>query len=311
MLNFKLIYKNKTEKPINNVLTAVVNADVGVPADDLTVTLPYDAEIGKNVDFIIACLDGEAVFKGQVDEIINIKNAGGVITKITARSLASGLLDNEAEPITYINPSADFIYEKHLKPFGFSEYDADGGMFFGALKIDKGMSHWQVFRNFCINLYGAEPRITGGGKALFKGSADGRTVLFGKGGLKYTAVKESLKRFKLITEVRLKLSEYGSYGGRIRNENPDCSGLTRVRYVNAVSDKTTVETADRIISRSNGNSFSVLLECLGCHIDCVGRPAVLSDEAFGKIGNLTIRKIRYTLDGSGEKTTVILGKESF
>lgn len=288
-----------------------MNVDVEVPADDLTITLPYDREISRNADFITAYLDDEEVFKGQIDEIIGIKGTDGAITKISSRSLAAALLDNEAEPLTYINPAADFIYNRHLKPFGLDEYEADDVPFFGTFKIDKGMTHWQVLRNFCVNRYGTEPRITGNGRVLFKGIEDGETVFFGKDGIKYTTAKESIRRFKLITEVKLKLTEFGAYGGKIKNENPDCTGISRVRYVNATSDKTSVKTADNIINKSNSDSYSIRLECCGCCIDCIGKPAVFCDDLLGEFENLTVRKIRYTVDRNGEKTTVTLGKERF
>lgn len=311
MLKFLITYFDKTEKYLDNVLTVILNADVEVPADDLTITIPYDEKISENADFITAFLDDEAVFTGQIDEIIGIKSKDGAITKITARSPSAFLLDNEAEPLTYINPSADFIFNRHLMPFGLTEYDADDIPFFGTLKIDKGMTHWQVFRNFCINRYGKEPRITGKGKAFFKGFESGKTINFGKNGIGYTAIRESKRRFKLISEVRLKLTEAGTYGGCIKNENPECKGIERVRYVNATADKTTVQTADNIIEKSNSDSYSIALDCVGCLIESIGRPAVLDDDMFGRIENLTVRKIRYTVGSDGEKTTVTLGKERF
>lgn len=311
MLKFLITYSDKTEKYIDNVLTVILNADVEVPADDLTITIPYDETVSENADYITAFLDEKTVFKGQIDEIIGIKSTDGAITKITARSPSAFLLDNEAEPLTYINPSADFIFSRHLKPFRLTEYDADDVPFFGTLKIDKGMTHWQVFRNFCINRYGTEPRITGEGKAYFKGYESGETIFFGKDGIDYTAIRESKRRFKLISEVRLKLTESGTYGGSIKNENPDCKGIERVRYVNATADKTTIQTADNIIRKSNSDSYSIALECVGCLIESIGRSAVLDDEMFGRIENLTVRKIRYSVGNDGEKTTVTLGKERF
>lgn len=311
MLKFLVTYTDKTEKYLDDVLTVIFNADVEVPADDLTITIPYDEKISENADFIMAFLDEKTVFKGQIDEIIGIKSTDGAITKITARSPSAFLLDNEAEPLTYINPSADFIFNRHLKPFGLTEYYADDVPFFGTLKIDKGMTHWQVFRNFCINRYGAVPRITGNGKVYFNGNESGETIFFGKSGIDYTAVRESKRRFKLITEVKLKLTESGTYGGSIKNENPECRSIERVRYVNATSDKTTIQTADNIISKSNSDSYSIALECVGCLIESIGRSAVLNDDMFGEIENLTVRKIRYTVGSDGEKTTVTLGKERF
>lgn len=309
MLSFLVTYKDKTEKSLKDILTAVIESDTNVPADSLTVTFPYSSEISKNADYISAYLDNKLVFTGQIDEIITIKKADGAINKLTARSMASFLLDNEAEALTYINPSAGFIFERHLKPLGIAEYEADDVPFYGALKIEKGMTHWQVFYNFCKNRYGVMPRISGDGKAYFKGADNSNTVTFGeeKGDIHYVSLRENNKRFKLISEVKLKLNEFGTYSGVIRNTNDESNSINRVRYVNLISDNNTIETADKIINQSNLDSYTTELECLGCHIGIIGHKAEIYDNLLGEMKNLRIIGVRYTLDNSGEKTTVTMG----
>ncbi len=309
MLSFSVTYKDKTEKNLKDILTAVIESDTNVPADSLTVTFPYSSEISKNADYISVYLENKLIFTGQIDEIITIKKADGVINKLTARSMASFLLDNEAEALTYINPSAGFIFERHLKPLGIVEYEADDVPFYGALKIDKGMTHWQVFYNFCKNRYGAMPRISGDGKAYFKGADNTDVVTFGdeKDDVHYVSLREKNKRFKLISEVKLKLNEFGTYSGVIKNSNDESNSINRVRYVNLISDNNTIETADKIINQSNLESYTIELECLGCHSGIIGSKAIIYDNLLGEIKNLRIISVRYTLDNSGEKTTVTMG----
>lgn len=311
MLRFVATYDDKTNALIEKVLTVVMDCELGVPADSLVLTCPYSRTLTEKADYISAYLENELVFKGQIDEIINIKKADGVITKITARSLASNLLDNEAEPVTYNNPASEFIFNRHLKPLGIESYDADIIPFYGNLKIDKGMTHWQVFQNFCKNRYGVEPRISGNGKAYFRGYKSNDIVIFGENSdsVNYYSAKENKLRCKLISEVKLKLNEFGTYSGSIINENPDCKNIERVRYVNATSDRSTIQTADKIISQSNLDSYSVLLECHGCHINLIGHIAEVNDSVFGRMENLVVNKVRYTLDSNGENTSVTLGKE--
>lgn len=313
MLSFWVTYKDKTKVNITQVLTAVIDSETEVPADSLTITFPYDSDISENADYISVYLENELVFKGQIDEIITIKKADGVINKLTARNFASFLLDNEAEPLTYINPSAGLIFEKHLRPFGFTEYESDDVPFYGALKIDKGMTHWQVLYNFCKNRYGTVPRISGNGKVSFRGADSNRKVIFGeeKGNIHYCSLKQHNKRFKLISKVRLKLNEFGVYSGVIVNSNRESCSINRVRYVNLLSDNSTIETADKIISKSNSDSYLLELECLGCHIGIIGHKAKIDDSVIGEINNLKVIRVRYTLDNSGEKTMVTLGKEMF
>ena len=140
MLTFFFTDKNGKRCEIKNVLTAEISADVDVPADELVMTVPYDEKFG-NAD-ILEVYDGRSlVFVGQVDEIVSIVRTDGAIVRLSGRSLAGRLLDNEAEPVTYVNPAAKFIFERHLKPFGIVGYDGDEHPFMGTIKIEKGMTN--------------------------------------------------------------------------------------------------------------------------------------------------------------------------
>lgn len=312
MLRLVITYTDNTELTLSEVLTVTMDCELSVPADNIILTCAYNKALREKADYISVFNNDELIFKGQIDDIINIKSSNGVITKITARSLASMLLDNEAEPVTYNNPASEFIFNKHLKPFGIHSYEADEKPFYGSLKIDKGMTHWQVFENFCKNRYGVIPRISGDGKAYFCGYKGEKVITFGDdcGDVKYHSIKEINHRCKLISEVKLKLSEFGLYNGAIKNTNPDIKSINRVRYVNATSDRSTIHTADKIIAQSNIDSFDAYLEAQGCYVNLIGSRAEINDSVFGKINGLVVKKARYTLDSTGEKTTFELRKET-
>lgn len=310
MLRIFVQYDDGTEAEIKNMLTAVLNSDSDVPADDIEFTAPFDRRLAQ-ARRIFAYSGDSLVFEGHTDEIISIFDNSGAVIKITARSLAGVLLDNEAEPVTYVNPSAPFIFERHLKPFGLKSYDGDEIPFYGSLKIEKGMTHWQVLESFCRNRYACAPRVTGSGKAMMRGSDSGETVVFGSAGIPYFSAREYKSPCKLINEVKLRLDEYGGYSGSIKNSNPECKSIRRVRYVNAVSDRTTVKTADKMIEIGNKNSYSLVLECAGCRIDIMGRRAEVHDSLLGKTDGLRVARLRYSLGKDGETTSVTLRKEKF
>lgn len=313
MLRFVITNTDGSETELKKALTVSLNSEIGVPADSLVLTLPYDRKLSESADFISAFSGDKLVFKGKLDQIINIKEYDGVITKLTARSPAGTLLDSEAEPITYFDPAAPMIFERHLAPFGFTEYDADNVPFFGRLRIDKGMTHWQVLRAFCKIRYGVEPFITGGGKVFFRGYGPDKKIVFGgnDGETAYYSARESCKRCKIISQIKLKLTESGAYSSVLNNPNPKSREIKRIRYVNAAADNTSVETADKMIAQSNLDSYGITLECLGCCTDIIGCSAEINDKIFGRISGLVVSGLSYTLNSGGEKTTVILRKERF
>lgn len=309
MLTYFFTDKNGKKCEIKNVLTAEISADVDVPADELVLTVPYDEKF-RNVD-VLEAYDGKSlVFVGQADEIVSVVKTGGAIVKIIARSLAGKLLDNEAEPVTYVNPAAKFIFERHLKPFGIVGYDGDEHPFMGKIKIEKGMTEWQVLEKFCSGRYGKSPRITGAGFALMCGTYGGaEPIVFGRNGVNYTSLREYIKPCKVITDVKLRTEEYGGYKSVISNKCV-ADRIKRVRYVNAFLDNNAIKTADRMIENGNRQSFEVMIECAECLCGIVGRRAVIDDRLVGKREGLVVKSVKYTLGKNGESTTVVLGKEN-
>ena len=313
MLNFFVIQKDKQRRALDSVLTAVLDCDIDVPADSLTVTCPYDRSLADSADRLEAILEGVVIFTGQLDSVITVKESGGVLLRLSARGPAAALLDNEAEPVTYSAPNAQLIVRRHLTPFGIDTVDSDKKPYYDKIKIDKGMSHWQVIKSFCRNHYGTLPRISGDGKAYLKGAASEKPAVFSdKGeGIAYYSLNEHRRRYRLLSEIRLKMEQSNAYTARLKNQNADCEGIIRVRYVNAAADKTTVATAQKMLENSNADSYELVLKCAGCHTPLLGRRAEVEDSVLGKLKNLTVQKIRYTADNKGEQSKITLKKEQY
>ena len=309
MLTYFFTDNNGKRCEIKNVLTAEISADVDVPADELVMTVPYDEKFG-NAD-ILEAYDGKSlVFVGQADEIVSIVRTDGAIVRLSARSLAGRLLDNEAEPVTYVNPAAKFIFERHLKPIGIVGYDGDEHPFMGTIKIEKGMTEWQVLEKFCNGRYGKSPRSTGAGVALMCGTYGGaKPIVVGRNGVGYTSRREYIKPCKVISQIKLRTEEYGGYKSVISNKCV-ADRIKRVRYVNAFLDNNAVKTADRMIENGNRQSFEIMLECAECLCGVVGRRAVIDDSLIGKREGLIVKSIKYSLGKNGESTTGVLGKEN-
>lgn len=310
MLRFEVTYKDKRAFQLGNVLTAELDRQLDVPADSLTLTVPYNRTLIENADMLSAYSGDEQVFFGQIDEIVTVKQSGGLISRLSARSLAAALLDNEAEPLEYNNPSSRLIYNRHLAPFGITEYDEERHPLYGNFRISKGMSHWQVIENYCKKRYGAIPRISGS-RAYLKGIEAEGEALFGGDGTSYFEMREYRRRCKLISKVRLMFSTVAGYGSYILNENPECEGVERVRFVNALADNTSVDTAQSIIDAGNRDSYFIKLKCVGSKLEILGKAAIVDDNELGRIENLRVYGVNYKLNSGGELTTVVLRKEKF
>ncbi len=69
--------------------------------------------------------EGEVVFFGPVDELQRRFSSEGCMLEIVARSMAALLLENEAIPQTYAYPSLPLLFERHGKPYGFTEWEGN------------------------------------------------------------------------------------------------------------------------------------------------------------------------------------------
>ena len=116
----------------------------------------------------------------------------GMTLRLTARSEAALLLDNEALPQTYINPSLKQLFDRHAAPYGFAGMAGNQGAFRGKLTVKKGMSEWQVFEEFCGYFLGTTPRVTYLGILDATGKPSEKQVFFSnQGGISYRSFDPS------------------------------------------------------------------------------------------------------------------------
>ena len=80
-----------------------------------------------------------------------------------------------------------------------------------------------------------------GRRAFLRGYGREGTVLFGENGVRCLSLNESLRRHRLISEVKVKFNSANGYSSSVKNANPLCDGVRRVRYVNAAADNVNPE----------------------------------------------------------------------
>lgn len=290
------------------LLSLQVDVDEGVPADALYATFPYTpaAELSG-----ITLYDGEKpVFIGVVDEQEHICGSQGAYLKVSARSLAAHLLDNEASPCAYDHPSLSLMVEHYVKPFGITLGTDSDEVFFGEQSITKGTSCWKALKNFCIACYSAIPRISSVGVLYPKGMESGGVTVFGGDGVRYTRLREVKKRCEEISAVHVKATNSGSYSLPIENASAKERGVRRERYLNAVLTESPMRCADAMIKNGNAKSYAVYLRCEGCLLTTEGNRAVLSDEHIGNTGELYISAVHYRMTRDGEYSNITLKRRT-
>ena len=310
MLRFVMTDVSGTEHLTGAPITLNIRMDEGVPADDLYAVFAY-TDVGE-LRAIRAYDDDRLLFTGVVDEQEHLFSENGRFLRISARSLAAHLLDNEAMPRVYDHPSASLIYERHVMPYGIAWADSDDATYFGEQMITKGMSEWTALKNFCTSCYSTTPRIGADGVLRMKGaSSDNRIVFSDSGdGVAYLELRESKKRCEEISRVNIKVADTEGYRFMMDNTDAIERGIRRERYLNAVLTSTPMTCADAMIASGKAASYSLTLTCAGDLLHCMGNSAEVVSRQLGTLGDLYVSGLSYHLSARGDTTTVQLKRRN-
>lgn len=306
MLSFVMTDIDGAEHTLTRPLSLTIRMDEDVPADDCYAVFAY-REIGELTS--IKVYDGDRlVFVGIVDEQEHFVGEEGRLLKISARSLAAHLLDNETEPGCYSHPSASLIFERHVEPYGIRRIEDDDAVYYGEQAVNKGMSQWAVVKNFCSACYSASPRVSADGVLWMKGLPNAGEVVFSDtgGGITYTQISETIKRCEEISRVNVKVSDDGGYAYQLDNSDAILRGIRRERYLNAVLSSTPMTCADAMLQNGVDASYGVKLVCPGFLWDKLGFDAVVKNRLLGEKDDLYISGVTYRLDQNGGSSTLKL-----
>ena len=306
MLSIALVDTDGGERSPKAVIKLTVEADEAVPADSLYAELadPGCPEIAQ----IRLYNDGTEVFRGVVDEQTRIMSSSGELLKISARSPAAYLLDNEAEPCAYDHPSAGLIAERYAEPFGITLGGSDRSVYFGRQDVLKGASCYSAVKRFSAACYSGIPRISSTGELYLTGVRGDGEARFGnaEGEIRFTRLEECRRRCNEISEVMVKTTSAGGYG--IVNKNADAikRGIKRRRYLDAALTESPIKCAEAMIENGRRKAYSLKLRCPTCLLGYEGKSAVVNDKTVSENSGLYISALRYHLMAGGEYTDVTL-----
>lgn len=305
MLSF--VFENtEGQKYILRPLTASIDMDEDIPADSLYAVFAY-VKTGELVK--VSVYDGDRmIFVGIVDEQEHILSQKGRFLRVSARSLAAHLLDNESAPQCYDHPSAPLIFERHVKPYGIAWEHEDEAVYFGEQQVNKGMSQWAVLKNFCNACYSSTPRISADGVLYMKGMKCEKQVVFSDAGdgIAYMELNEDKKRCEELSRVNVKIADDEGYRCLIDNTDAIRRGVKRERYLNAVLAVTPMTCADAMLLNAEKASYGIRLKCAGNLLDLMGCDAAVKNGLLGDRNGLYISSVSYRLNADGDFTTLRL-----
>lgn len=223
---------------------------------------------------------------------------------LSGRSRAALLLDNDAPPATYINPSLKQLFETHAKPFGFTDVQGNLGPFRGNLVVRKGMSHWQVLEEFAAFFLGTTLRAGLGRSLDASGQKSSNHVLFSnRGGIPYSSISQNLQFQKQLSHLYLQPSLGAPYSCALTNQDAINLGVLRSRYLSLAPflAKRSMRASKRNAAEFTLYSSEPLFSRLA-----LGDFAAIDDPGFGSVDGLSVAKISFSLKQNASFSCVTL-----
>ncbi|WP_101697254.1 hypothetical protein [Clostridium minihomine] len=282
-----------------------ISQAVDAPADDLTGEFPWQKlpplfrlHVEQN---------GKTIFYGIVDEQTEQFSEQGAVLRLTARSLAALLLDNQALPQTYYSPPFSTIFSRHTAPYGLTQYRVpDGQKRIGELTVTKGMSEWQVLELFCRLAWNTVPMI--GPNQVLTVTPENRqdTILFSHSGqgISYSSFTKKQKNYERISQIRLQSARNGNYEGCVSDTEAMRNGVQRRRCFSAFSAAGL--GAEQILQRSRQKAWEWVLQVPGWPRLSPGMYVRLENPYLGVQEGLQIWSVNRILDADGMFCSVIL-----
>ncbi|MBQ6626255.1 MAG: hypothetical protein IIX27_03075 [Ruminococcus sp.] len=311
MLRFVFTDVDKNEVVFENPLKLSINMDENVPAHDMSVLFLYE-KVSELCD-VRVLEDNVIVFSGIVDEQQHLMSSSGEYLKITARSYAARLLDNESVPIGYTHPSTSVVLKNHATPFSINSIEEDERIYYGSQTVKKGYTNWQAIEDFSKKAYGTIPRVNELGEIIFTETEDTEVIEFSpfddEKSVRYESFVSSIKRCEELSKVKIKAVNSSGYTSVVENEDAIKRSIIRERYLNSVLTETPVVYAQKMIQNAKAKAFNITLKCSGAKLTMFLKNASVTLFDRTKISGLYISSISYSLSKNDDTTTIILKRK--
>lgn len=223
---FELEFTNGTKMCADKVLSYEWLADMDAACDGLRLTFLHGAALGEI--YRVYVYEGQArLFCGYADLQKVTEDAQGQVCFVYARSSACLLLDNEAQPISLVQPNSRQLFACFAEAFGFANaLPAVSGE--GLYLVQKGTTCFGAIHNFMLDYYG---------KGIY---VDPQNVLCAyESGRKITVPRDKVLSAVRITERGAPVSTYyykiesgELYRHCLQSRALEPAGVVRRRYVN-------------------------------------------------------------------------------
>ncbi len=294
-MNWEGMLPDGTWIPLGAPLSVRLVQEEEAPADGLALALPF-----RRLPWLARVRGtraGKPVFTGTVDEQEAQWSSSGAVVRLEARGLAGLLMDSEALPQTYRNPSLPVLFARHGAPFGLKGWRGPEAAVQGEFPVGKGVSDWDVLAGFCREFLQTAPRVTPEG-VFDAGGAPGGEIALGRGGAPCLEASRGLRRCALFGELYAPAGE--GFAARFSSPLAARLGVVRRRVLAGEGDGAAV------LRRAEREAREVRALCRGWLEASPGDRARVDLPLLGGACAGAVAAKTYRMDADGETTALVV-----
>lgn len=303
LLKFIAMDINSVEVRIDEVISYELSRDSDAACDGLRLSFATQGPINE-LKTIKAFNGDELIFNGIVDSQTDSVSSNGMDCFIYARSTASILLDNEAEPMSYYCPSTESLFIKNVRDFGFKNKLPLHSIELNYL-VGKGVSCYGAINNFVKGITGRNIVVNPNDELILplgEGEID-----FNK--LEIISEKRTVSRGKLLSQIDYKIDGDLKYSHHIKSRFLEKNGIVASKKINLTTLPVWQRegVAKNTIMTNAEDYYKIEAVVSGCVSPQLYDSAV-GKTNFGELDGYYVTGVCIILDNKGERTRLSLCK---
>lgn len=285
---------------VENAVSYELIDEAGASCKGLRLYFDTDCELGEIV-YVKAENNGSSVFNGFCDLQKESRAQNGFEYFVYARSLASVLIDNEAEPFEYKNPTAKQLFISNARQFGF-KCNLPDIFTENSYVVSKGTSCFGAVNNFVFMMTGFPVYIDENGCMRIYGK--GKTVK-NFDGCHLLSQEYSISRSSVISRADYKINASEGYKYHCMSSFAEQNKIKQSRKINlsGLPAWQREKAAERKITASLDEYYSLKIRLSGI---CDFR---LFDRVKTDKGEFYVSEMIYAKNESGETTALVMKRK--
>ena len=306
MAEMRFVLYDINENPIvaENVISFEWSRDISAPCDALRLRFYADKALPE-INRAEAYAGNKKIFSGYCDTQRESRDADGFSIFLYARSSACLLLDSEAEPFTYTNPSAHALYLLNAHPLGFTSClpalccESD-------YIVSKGTSCYGAVNSFVYALTSKNIAVSPDDVLYLPSGGDEVTISEND----ILSEKRVLNRGKVITAVDYKAEGDTAYSHHLKSQSLEAIGCRRTRKLNLTALPEWQRSCTLLGSMKNAAAdyYTIELTLAGCIGAELYDTVRYKSELFGDISGYYISSFCVVCDAKGERTQFVINR---